>query len=105
MPFQVQYGITQSLPLLCLKYLSPDFYEQRIVYVCRTKLFVIKNCPTRYLQTRDGEPIHYRVVRWPVFHRPGRYFTANLAEAGEKTVFWKSVPEAGILKINNFPLL
>jgi len=23
-----------------------------------------------------------KVVRWPVFHRPGRYFTANLAEAG-----------------------
>jgi len=30
----------------------------------------------------------------------GRYFTANLAEAGNKPVFWKSVPEAGILKIN-----
>ena len=27
------------------------------------------------------------VVRSPVFHRPGRYFTANLAEAGKKPVF------------------
>ena len=41
-----------------------------------------------------------RVARRPVFHRPSRYFTANLAEAGTKSVFWKSVPEAGILKIN-----
>jgi len=31
------------------------------------------------------------------FHRPGQYFTANLAEA----VFLISVPEAGILKIND----
>jgi len=23
-----------------------------------------------------------RVVRWPVFHRPCRYFTTNLAKAG-----------------------
>ena len=29
----------------------------------------------------------YRVARWPVFHRPGRYFTANLAEASKKPVF------------------
>ena len=42
-----------------------------------------------------------RVARWPVFHRPGPYFTANLAEAGKKPVFPKPVPEAGILKINN----
>jgi len=28
-----------------------------------------------------------RVARWPVFHRPGRYFTVNLAEAGKKPVF------------------
>jgi len=31
----------------------------------------------------------------------GRYFTAKLVEAGERPVFRKSVPEAGILKINN----
>jgi len=42
-----------------------------------------------------------RVARWPIFHRPGRYFTANLAEAGKRPAFWKSVPKAGILKINN----
>jgi len=29
------------------------------------------------------------VARWPVFHRSGRYFVANLAEAGERPVFWK----------------
>jgi len=29
-----------------------------------------------------------RVARWPVFHRPGPYFTANLAEAGKRLVFW-----------------
>jgi len=28
-----------------------------------------------------------RVARWPVFHRPGRYFTADLAEAGKRPVF------------------
>jgi len=28
-----------------------------------------------------------RVARWPVFRRPGRYFTANLAEAGKRPVF------------------
>jgi len=28
-----------------------------------------------------------RVAKWPVFHRPGRYFTANLAEAGKRPVF------------------
>ena len=32
-----------------------------------------------------------RVVRWPVFQRPGRYFTANLVETGKKPAFWKSV--------------
>jgi len=42
-----------------------------------------------------------RVARWPVFHRPGRYFIAKLAEAGKRPVFRKSVPEAGIVKINN----
>jgi len=31
----------------------------------------------------------------------GRYFTAKLAEAGKRPVFRKSVPKAGILKINN----
>jgi len=31
----------------------------------------------------EGYLLHMsRVVRWPVFHRPRRYFTANLAEAG-----------------------
>jgi len=30
-----------------------------------------------------------------------RYFIANLAEAGKKLVFSKSVHETGILKINN----
>jgi len=33
----------------------------------------------------------------------GPYFTANSAEAGKRPVFWKSVPEAGIVKINNLP--
>jgi len=42
-----------------------------------------------------------RVARWPVFHWPGRYFTVDLAEAGRKPVFWKSVPEAGILKMKS----
>jgi len=28
-----------------------------------------------------------RVARWPVFHRSGRYFTANLAEAGKRPVY------------------
>jgi len=28
-----------------------------------------------------------RVARWPVFHRPGQYFTANLAEAGKRPEF------------------
>jgi len=27
------------------------------------------------------------VARWPVFHRPGWYFIANLAEAGRRPVF------------------
>jgi len=31
--------------------------------------------------------VRIRVARWPVFHRPGRYFTANLAEAGKTPVF------------------
>ena len=30
----------------------------------------------------------------------GRYFTANSTESGKKPVFWKSVPEVGISKIN-----
>jgi len=45
--------------------------------------------------------ITVRVARWPVFHQPGRYFTAKLAETGERPVIRKSVPETGILKINN----
>jgi len=53
--------------------------------------------------TSSVTPLTSRVARWPVLHRPGRYFTADLAEAGKKTVFWKPVPEAGILKINNLP--
>jgi len=28
-----------------------------------------------------------RVARWPAFHRPGRYFTANSVEAGKRPVF------------------
>jgi len=31
----------------------------------------------------------------------GRYFTVNLAEAGKRPVFLKSLHEAGVLKINN----
>jgi len=27
------------------------------------------------------------VARWPVLHRPGRYFIAHLAEAGNMPVF------------------
>ena len=42
-------------------------------------------------------------LRLPVFHRPGRYFTASSTEAGERPVFWKLLPEAGILKINILP--
>ena len=45
-----------------------------------------------------------RVARWPACHRPGRYFTANFAVAGNRLVFWKPEPEAGIFKINNLPL-
>jgi len=33
----------------------------------------------------------------------GRYFTSNLADAGKRPVLWKSVPEAGIVNINNLP--
>jgi len=33
----------------------------------------------------------------------GRYFAANLAEAGKRPVFSKSVSEAGIVKIHSFP--
>jgi len=29
----------------------------------------------------------------------GRYFTSNLAEGGKSSVFWKSVPEAGIYNL------
>jgi len=32
-----------------------------------------------------------------------QYFIANLVEVGKKPVFWKSMPKAGILKINNLP--
>ena len=42
----------------------------------------------------SGFGSRYRVARWPVFHRPGRYFTASLVEVGKRPVFWKSVPEA-----------
>jgi len=37
---------------------------------------------------------------WPIFNRPGRYFTAKLAVAGKRPVFSKFVPAAGILKMN-----
>jgi len=30
-----------------------------------------------------------RVARWPVFHRPGPYFTAKLAEVDKWPVLWK----------------
>jgi len=40
---------------------------------------------------------------WPVFDRPYRYFTANLAEALKRPVFWKAVCEAGIAKRNHLP--
>ena len=43
-----------------------------------------------------------RLTRWPVFHRPGRYFAANLAEAGKKPVFLKPVPEASIFENKKF---
>jgi len=51
----------------------------------------------------DTVCVQDRVVRWPVFHRRCRYFTANLADAGERPVFLKSVSEAGIVKIDNLP--
>jgi len=37
-----------------------------------------------------GLPTYNRskVARLPVFQRSGRYFTASLAEAGKKPVFW-----------------
>jgi len=39
----------------------------------------------------------YAIVGLP----DGRYFTANWADAGTRLVFWKSVSEAGILKIDS----
>jgi len=33
----------------------------------------------------------------------GRYVTSNLPGAVKRPVFWKSVPEAGIVNINNLP--
>jgi len=42
-----------------------------------------------------------RVVKWLVFDRPYRYFTANSAETREWPVFSKAVCEAGIVKINH----
>jgi len=44
-----------------------------------------------------------RVVWLPVFDRPYRYFTANLAEARKRPVFWKAVCEAGIVKRKHLP--
>jgi len=32
-----------------------------------------------------------------------QYFIANLVEVGNKPVFWKSMPKAGTLKVNNLP--
>ena len=43
------------------------------------------NSVTPLLHNLDYSEI--RVARWPVFHRPGRYFTGNLVEAGKKLVF------------------
>ena len=44
-----------------------------------------------YVVPARGPPyflcVGIRVARWPVFQRPGRYFTANLAETGKKPVF------------------
>jgi len=43
--------------------------------------------------------IHYTCLGLP----DGRYFTSTLEEAGKRPVFWKSVPETGIVNINNLP--
>jgi len=31
-----------------------------------------------------------RIARWPIFHRSGRYFAANLAKAGKKPVLFEN---------------
>jgi len=80
--------------------------EQSIMYgicvlcagVLWTERYVVVQCGSALLKCVN------RVARWPVFHRPGRHFTGKLAEAGKRPIFRKSVPEAGILKINNLAL-
>jgi len=47
-----------------------------------------------------NETLKVRVARWPVFDQPGQCLSANLVEAVKKPLFWKYVPEVGILKIN-----
>jgi len=53
-------------------------------------------------------PTKYPKSKFPIFFQSqlglpdGRYFTANFAEAGKRPVFYKPVPEASILKVNNF---
>jgi len=51
----------------------------------------------------SNPPPAIRAARWGVFHRPDRYFTGNLAEADKRPILWKSVPDAGVLKINPLP--
>jgi len=69
--------------------------EPATIY-CRPKQFTFFYF--KFLRQTHGL---YRVARWSVFHRPGRYFTSNLAEAGKMPVFFKSVPDAGIMKTYN----
>jgi len=42
-----------------------------------------------FLSLSVNSKIGLPLARWPVFHRHGRYFTDNLAEAGKKPVFKK----------------
>jgi len=73
----------------------------------RLKMRTNESCDTHHSAAlfhncRDAfPPAITRFARWPVFHRPGRYITANLAEAGKMPVFLKSVHEAGILNTYN----
>ena len=72
--------------------------QQRIRHQGLTEQAYIIRLPIRHHQLLLKWNL-CRVARWPVFHRPGRYFTANLAVAGKKPVFKKTVPEASIWKI------
>jgi len=86
----VQYGSKMWAEVgLCRRWLE----------ICTMPINIALYCRTFYLLLTSSSNI---VAEWPVFHRPGRYFTPNLAEAGKRLVFWKSVPEADILKINKF---